>query len=98
MTDQPETDDNGVAPPDEDEMFEDDEPDPAEQAVQQANQFHQIMDQAKDWARQTASDIRVDAALKDDEETAEQLDQIADLVETVTTRIEQGDNNRARQP
>lgn len=98
MTDQPERTDPGVAPPDEDEMFEDDGPDEVEQTVQQANQFHQMMDGAKDWARQTASELRVKAALADDPETAEELERIVLLIESVTARIEHGDNNRARQP
>jgi hypothetical protein len=90
-----------VEPPTEDELLEDsvDERDEkVERAVQQANQFHQMMDQAKEWSREIAADLRVEAALEDEESVADQIEEIADLVNSVTTRIERGDNNRARQP
>jgi hypothetical protein len=90
MTDT-ETESGGVEPP-EGETFSDEND--VEQAVEQANQFHQMMDGAKVWSRETATDLRVKAALEGDDE----LNQIAGLVESVQTRIEQGDNNRARQP
>lgn len=65
-------------------------------AIQQAQQYHAIMDAAKEWARETATDLRVEAALEDDEETADEIAQVAGIVETVTARVEQGDNSRAR--
>ena len=94
-------DTSGVEPPENDEMFgtESDERDQmVEQAVQQANKFHQMMDGAKEWSREKATEVRVEAALVDDEETATELEQVAGLIQSVTARIERGDNNRARQP
>jgi hypothetical protein len=67
-------------------------------AVEQADQFHLMMDNAKAWSRKMAAEMRVKAALEDDEETAAELEQIAGLVESVTNRIEQGDNTLARKP
>lgn len=71
-------------------------PDVVERSIQQANQFHAMMDQAKAWSREAAGELRVKAALEDDEETASEIEQAASMVKTVTQRIEQGDNNRAR--
>jgi len=67
-------------------------------ALQQADQFHAILDQAKEWSRETATSLRVEAALADDEEDAERLAQAVALVRTVADRIEQGDSGRSRQP
>lgn len=90
-------DTDGVEPPTEDELFEDRDR-LVEGAVERANQFHRMMDGAKEWARQAATDLRVEQALEDDDEVADELGQVAEIVESVTARIEQGDNNRARQP
>ena len=87
-----------VEPPEDDELFQDEQDQVVQEAVQQANQFHQMMDGAKAWARRTALDVRVYQALEEEEEAAEELGEIAGLVESVITRIERGDNNRARQP
>lgn len=91
----------GVEPPSDDEIF-DDETNPrdleVQQSVEQATQYHQMMDQAKDWARTASAELRVEAALEDDPRTADELEEIAELIKTVTTRIERGDNLLARQP
>jgi hypothetical protein len=96
------TNQNDVEPPEEDEMFAEDQPPEVDQetqeALQQAHQFHAGFDQAKEWATETAADLRVKAALEDDPEVAEQVEQIAKLVRSVNRRISQGDNNMARQP
>lgn len=92
-----------VPPPENDEFF-DDEPDDEQTdrdqmvqgAIQQAQQYHAVMDAAKEWSRETATNLRVEAALEDDEETADEIEQVASIVRTVTERIEQGDNSRAR--
>lgn len=67
-----------------------------QQAIQQAQQYHSIMDAAKEWSRETAANLRVEAVLEDDEETAAEIEQVSAIVRTVTERVEQGDNNRAR--
>ncbi|OYR54987.1 hypothetical protein [Halorubrum halodurans] len=93
-----------VPPPENDEFFDDEQLDTTErdqlvqQAIQQAKQYHGLMDAAKEWARDTAADLLVEAALEDDAETAGEIEQAAALVKTVPNRIEQGDNARSRQP
>lgn len=88
-----------VPPPDSDELFEEDEQEQLVQtAVQQARQYHSVLDTAKEWSREMSGELRVVAALEEDEETASDIEQVAELVKTVTARIEQGDNNRSRQP
>jgi hypothetical protein len=88
-----------VPPPDSDELFEEDEQEQLVQtAVQQARQYHSVLDTAKEWSREMSGELRVAAALEEDEETASDIEQVAELVKTVTARIEQGDNNRSRQP
>ena len=88
-----------VPPPDSDELFEEDEQEQLVQtAVQQARQYHSVLDTAKEWSREMSGERRVVAALEEDEETASDIEQVAELVKTVTARIEQGDNNRSRQP
>jgi len=89
MTDN--TDTPTVEPP---ENYERDEM--VTDAVNQAKQYHTVMDSAKAWARDTSADLLVEAALADDENEAEEIEQIAALVRTVVERIEQGDNSRAR--
>lgn len=69
-----------------------------QEVMEQANQFHMMMDEAKPWAREASSEIRIAAATTDDEEMAEKLEQVAEMVNSVAERVEQGDNNRARQP
>lgn len=92
----------GVEPPETDEMMSDeseDSRDPmVEQAVQQATQFHHLIDGAKEWSRETATELRVKAALADENGEAEELEQIAGMVRSVNQRIERGDTNLARQP
>ncbi|QSG06347.1 hypothetical protein HSR121_2014 [Halapricum desulfuricans] len=60
--------------------------------------YHGTIDVAKQWSRETAADLLVEAALEEDEETAAEIHKVVELVRTVTDRIEQGDNTRARQP
>jgi hypothetical protein len=92
----------GVEPPKTDEMMSDEnerDADPmVEQAVQQATQFHQLIDGAKEWSRETSAELRVKAALADSDEETEELEQIAGMVRSVNQRIERGDTNLARQP
>jgi hypothetical protein len=83
-----------IEPPESDELFDQEEM--LQEAIQQAQQYHSIMDSAKEWSRETTTDLRIEAALEDDEEAADRIEQIAAIVRTVTERIEQGDNNRAR--
>lgn len=88
-----------IEPPESDEIFDnnEDRDQLVETAVQQAQQYHRVMDAAKDWARETATELRVEAALEEDDETAEEIEQIAAMVLTVPNRIERGDNNLSRQ-
>lgn len=97
MSDSPNQNDAVAPPTEEDFSPESDRDQMVEDAVQQAQQFHDIMDGAKQWSRETAANLRVEAALEDGQEASVEIEQIAKLVESVTTRIEQGDNNRARQ-
>jgi hypothetical protein len=83
-----------IEPPESDELFDQEEM--LQEAIQQAQQYHSIMDSAKKWSRETTTDLRIEAALEEDEEAADRIEQIAAIVRTVTERIEQGDNNRAR--
>jgi hypothetical protein len=83
-----------IEPPESDELFDQEEM--LQEAIQQAQQYHSIMDSAKEWSRETTTDLRIEAALEEDEEAADRIEQIAAIVRTVTERIEQGDNNRAR--
>ncbi|UBF22639.1 hypothetical protein HRTV-25_gp58 [Halorubrum tailed virus 25] len=94
-----------VPPPENDDFFEDDEPTEnperdqlVQTAIQQAQQYHTVMDAAKEWGRDTAAELLVEAAIEDDDETAEEIEQTAALVRTVVRRIEKGDNNLSRQP
>lgn len=92
-----------VPPPEEDTLFEDEQREndqdlQVQHALEQARQYHAAMDAAKTWGRKTATDLRVSAVSVDDPEARDELAQAAALVETVTDRIEQGDNQRARQP
>lgn len=101
-----------VEPPEEDDVFDaadqpetenDDEPARELTPVEQAQQFHDHLDQMKHWSRNTAQSIREERAVMkatgeatDDELTY--LDQVVGLVSSVATRIEQGDSQRVRQP
>jgi hypothetical protein len=87
-----------IQPPDEDELFDNEQQQMVSMAIQQANQYHTVMDSAKTWGRQAVADLRVEAALEDDEETAAEIEQVAAMVTTVVERVEQGDNNRSRAP
>lgn len=76
------------------------EPEPEqviEQALEQAQQYHAVIDSAKEWSRESVAELRVLSALETDEDTAEQIEQVSSIVKTVTERIEQGDNQRSRQ-
>jgi len=90
------TDTQPVEPPEDEELIQ---PSP----VEQAQQFHDQIDRMKHWSRDTAQQIRQDKAILEateegtDDELAV-LEQMIGLVSSVATRIEQGDNNRARQP
>lgn len=68
-----------------------------EQALEQAQQYHAVIDSAKEWSREMVAELRVLSALETDEDTAEEIEQVASIVKTVTERIEQGDNQRSRQ-
>jgi hypothetical protein len=98
MTDE----DLGVEPPEADELFDEEQTDEQEERVtaafEQAQQYHAVFDAAKEWSRETAADLRVEAALESDENSAAEIEQVAALVRTVTERIEQGDNARSRTP
>jgi type II secretory pathway pseudopilin PulG len=85
-----------IRPPEADELFDTDQQRIVQESIQQAQQYHSAMDSAKGWARETVADLRVEAALEDDDETAAEIEQVAAIVTTVIDRIEQGDNNRAR--
>lgn len=87
-----------VPPPEEDELFEDAEQhaESIESARNQAYQFHSMLDQMKDWSRETVTALRVEAAECDDEEMTTNLLRAAELSETVRRRIETGDNALAR--
>lgn len=87
-----------IEPPESDELFEEQSPGDVEVALQKAQQYHAMMDQSKVWARETAADLRVRAANESDEEAIDEILQAAQLVTTVVSRIEQGDNTRSRQP
>lgn len=87
---------NEIQPPADDELFDSDQQRIVQEAVQQAQQYHSVMDSAKGWARETVADLRVEAALEDDDERAEEIEQVAAIVTTVIDRIERGDNNRSR--
>lgn len=79
---------------------EPEEPEPEqviEQALEQAQQYHAIIDAAKEWSRENVAELRVLSALETDEDTAEEIEQVSSIVKTVTERIEQGDNQRSRQ-
>lgn len=81
---------------------EQEEPEPEseqviEQALEQAQQYHAVIDSAKEWSRESVAELRVLSALETDEDTAEQIEQVSSIVKTVTERIEQGDNQRSRQ-
>lgn len=76
------------------------EPEPEqviEQALEQAQQYHAVIDSAKEWSRESVAELRVLSALETNEDTAEQIEQVSSIVKTVTERIEQGDNQRSRQ-
>lgn len=91
--------DSGVEPPNED--FYDDTAERDElvsDAMQQASRFHVLMDKAKSWSHETVSKLRVEAALAEDTETRDEIEQVADIVATINARIEDGDKSRARQP
>ena len=85
-----------IEPPESDELF--DQEKFVESAITRAKDYHNMMDGAKQWAITTAADLRVEAALEDDEETADEINQAAELVMTIPRRIEQGDITRTRQP
>jgi hypothetical protein len=79
---------------------EEPEPEPEqviEQALEQAQQYHAVIDSAKEWSRESVAELRVLSALETDEDTAEEIEQVSSIVKTVTERIEQGDNQRSRQ-
>lgn len=85
-----------IQPPAEDELFDSDQQRLVEATVQQAQQYHTVMDAAKTWGREAVTKLSVEAALEDDEETAAEIEKVAAIVTTVIERIEQGDNNRSR--
>lgn len=98
---------DSVPPPEseEEDLFSDEQPgeNPEQdrlvhESVNQATQYHAVFDSAKNWARDTAANLLVEAALEEDDETREELRRIAAVVRTVSDRIEQGDNHRSRQP
>lgn len=66
-------------------------------SLQQAQQFHVMMDRAKEWSREAAMNLTIEAALADDED-AERLEEAVSFVRTVADRIEEGDTGRARRP
>ena len=94
-----------IQPPESDELFEEDESGEKEKrrhlvqvALQRANQYHAVLDEAKEWSREKSADVLVEAALEEDEEDSAEIAEVAELIRTVAKRIEQGDNQRARQP
>ena len=94
-----------IQPPESDELFEEDESDEKEKrrhlvqvALQRANQYHAMIDEAKEWSRERSADVLVEAALEQEEEDAREIAEVAELVRTVARRIEQGDNSLARRP
>ncbi|TQQ81896.1 hypothetical protein [Halonotius roseus] len=82
----------------EDTDTDSDGPDEVQAAITQAHQLHNMIDNAKDWSRETAAKMRVRAAREDDAEAVDEIEQVAALIETVNRRIETGDIGLARQP
>lgn len=89
-----------------DEVLEDGEPsrsevEEAEMFLKQANNFHQVFDQAKQWSQSIGHQLAVKADLLEergelDEDEAESLRQIANRILSVYNRVEYGDTNSAR--
>ena len=69
-----------------------------QRAIEQAKQYHSVMDAARTWGHSMETELLVEAALEDDEETAAEIERVADIVRTVPRRIEQGENAISRRP
>lgn len=80
----------------------DEETDEIEQAVQQAEQYHNLLDEAKEWSNNQGISMRTQAELLEDlnedstEEEQMALFSLSDRILSVKRRIEQGDANVAR--
>lgn len=68
-----------------------------QEGVQTAEQYHDVIDEVKASAHQKATDLRILAAGSDEPEAAEEIERVADMVEGVADRLNEGDTNRVRQ-
>lgn len=79
----------------------DDDVDDVGEALQQAQQYHQMLDNMKEWSRQTSVEIRSEADVREelddiDSDEADQLRQIAEVINSLYRRIEKGDSDAAK--
>lgn len=77
-------------------------PEDLQEKLQQAQQIHAQLDEAKNWAVDAATEIRTRADVLEgvDELGADEADQrrqVADIIRSIYERIEQGDSNKAKQ-